>query len=377
MEKLSFDYVPSRLPHRESEVNHLVNTFRVAIESLGALSQRILIVGDTGTGKTATAKKVGATLQKIAENKGLKLKYAHVNCRLVHSKFGLVQDLIRQAAPELPSRGYGPVELLHALRDFLNERNSLLILTLDEVDHYIKMNGEEIIYELTRLTEPATNVPQRINFIFIARNRNFISLMSSTTLSKFRPQETLEFPPYKENQLKDILMDRVKEAFKENAVNEEIVEFVARNAATYGHGDARYALQLLLTAGMIADREGSRFVLPEHVREAQEKTDPRLRDEDIAALPVESKLALLALARCLMKEEATYISFESLDKMYEIIREEYNVKSIRKTLSPTSLKNLQLLGIINIDEKLGAGLPFVKAEALEKFLANLLRTEHL
>lgn len=45
--------------------------------------------------------------------------------------------------------------------------------------------------------------------------------MSQETLSRFRPQERLEFPPYLENQLVDILKERVKEAFRENAVSDD------------------------------------------------------------------------------------------------------------------------------------------------------------
>ena len=138
LEKLSFEYVPSRLPHREQYLDDLIKFLRVTIDQPGVLSERILITGQSGTGKTATAKKVGETLRRIAENRRLDLIYAHVNCRATSGKFGLVQNIIRQAAPELPLRGYGPVELLHALWDYLNEHDKLLVLTLDEIDHYVR-----------------------------------------------------------------------------------------------------------------------------------------------------------------------------------------------------------------------------------------------
>lgn len=97
--KLDFEYVPSRLPHREEYLEKLVKFFRVAIDQLGMLSERILITGESGTGKTATAKKVGDTLERIARNRGIDLIYAHINCRTTTGKFGLVQNIIRQAAP--------------------------------------------------------------------------------------------------------------------------------------------------------------------------------------------------------------------------------------------------------------------------------------
>lgn len=100
----------------------------------------------------------------------------------------------------------------------------------------------------------------------------------------------------------DILKDRVKEAFKENAVSDEVIEFIARNTAKCGNGDARYAILLLQTAGLIADREMQPIILPGHVQEAQEKTDPKVRDEDITMLSDDERLVLLALARHLKRD---------------------------------------------------------------------------
>ncbi len=377
LEKLSFEYVPSRLPHREQYVKDLTKFLRIAVDQPGVLSERILITGRSGTGKTATAKRVGRTLERIGKNRGLDLIYAHVNCRTISGKFSLVQRIIRQAAPELPLRGYGPMELLHALWDYLNERNKLLVLTLDEIDYYVRTTGEDIVYDLTRLTDAVANVPQRINFVFIARDHSFMDKMSPAALSKFRPQERFEFPPYEEDQLRDILMGRVEEAFLKNTLSEEIIDFISRNAVKYGYGDARYAIQLLLSAGLIADREESRLVLPEYVREAQEKTDPKLRDEDVSMLPEEEKLVLLALARSLKREkEAVYLPFREVESMYHVVCEEHGRKPAGRVLLHAFVKNLEAAGIIVLGEKIELGLDGVKAEILDKFLTDILeRTE--
>jgi cell division control protein 6 len=373
IEKLSFEYIPSRLPHREKYIDRLTNFLRIAIDQPGIISERILITGPSGTGKTATAKRVGETLKRIAKNRGLDLIYAHVNCRTTSGKFGLVQAIIRQTAPTLPLRGYGSVELLHALWDYLNEHNKLLVLTLDEIDYFIKTTGEDIVYELTRLTDAVMNVPKRINFMFIARDHSFMDVMSAATLSKFRPQERFDFPPYKENQLTDILRERVNEAYNENTVNEEIIEFIASNTTKYGFGDARYALQLLLSAGLISEKEESQTVLPEHVREAQEATDPKLRDEDITMLLEEEKLILLALTRALkLEKEEVYLPLDDVENMYLLVCEEYTKKPAGRVLFQAFLKNLEAAGIIIIGKGFQLGLDGVKVEVLEKFLVNVL-----
>lgn len=84
LEKLGFEYVPSRLPHRERYVDALIKYLKAVIDQPGVLSERILITGGSGTGKTVTAKKVGSALEKIAERRGVELVYAHMNCRARH-----------------------------------------------------------------------------------------------------------------------------------------------------------------------------------------------------------------------------------------------------------------------------------------------------
>jgi len=56
IEKLEFDYVPSRLPHREEQISNLVSFFRLIIDRPGVLSERILITGSSGTGKTSASR---------------------------------------------------------------------------------------------------------------------------------------------------------------------------------------------------------------------------------------------------------------------------------------------------------------------------------
>ena len=373
LSKLDFEYVPPRLPHREKYVEELVNFLRAIIDTPGAISQRALIIGRSGTGKTVTAKKTGEVIERIATNKGLKLKYVHVNCRTTNSKFALVQRIIHQAAPSLPVRGYSPMELLYGLWDFLNENNMFLILTLDEIDYFIRNTGEDIIYELTRLTDEVRNVPQRINFIFIARSGSFMEGLSLSTMSRFRPHERFEFPPYEESQIRDILRDRVSEAFNEGCVSEDIIGFIAKNTSKYGFGDARYAIQLLLVAGLIADRDHSPLILPEHVREAQDKTDPKLRDEDIVLLSKHQKLLLLALAKALKeRRESVFLPLEIIEENYKVLCEEYNESAVGRVMLHSLINELRATGIILVDEKFRLGLGGVKAEVLERFLEGFM-----
>jgi len=133
LRKLEFDYVPSRLPHREQHVDKIIDFFRLTIEQPGVLSRRILITGSSGTGKTASTKKAGAALERIASRHGVDLVYAHVNCRATSGKFELVQSIIHQAAPSLPLRGHSAFAPLHTLWLSVREHKKFLLLTRREI----------------------------------------------------------------------------------------------------------------------------------------------------------------------------------------------------------------------------------------------------
>ena len=81
------------------------------------------------------------------------------------------------------------------------------------------------MYELSRLTNSLTDVPQRLNFVFIALDHSFLDVLSPDTLSKLRSQERIEFPPYLEDELRHILEERVSMAFRDGAVPDEIINF--------------------------------------------------------------------------------------------------------------------------------------------------------
>jgi Cdc6-related protein, AAA superfamily ATPase len=79
--KLDINYTPSKLPHREEHLNLLNQYLRYTTTAPGKMTQRILITGDIGTGKTALTQHFGKTITRKAQDRQINLKYIHVNCR--------------------------------------------------------------------------------------------------------------------------------------------------------------------------------------------------------------------------------------------------------------------------------------------------------
>jgi len=119
---------------------------------------------------------------------------------------------------------------------------------------------------------------------------------------------------------------------------------------------------------MSTDRDMSSWVLPEHVREAREKTDPKLSDEDVAMLPEDKKLVPLALARRL-KRESVYLPLEDVEGSYHVVCEQYDAKPVGRVLLHALVKNLKAAGIITLNEKFELGLNGLRLKSWRSFLS--------
>ncbi|MFA7161898.1 MAG: hypothetical protein WC083_04930, partial [Candidatus Methanomethylophilaceae archaeon] len=71
--KLSFEYVPKELVHREAQMDQLLMLFRPVIES--GRSETAFLSGSVGTGKTATAKRFCADLMRYGAENNVPVDY--------------------------------------------------------------------------------------------------------------------------------------------------------------------------------------------------------------------------------------------------------------------------------------------------------------
>jgi cell division control protein 6 len=78
---LDFNYIPKRLLHRDDEAKFLSGLFRFIVDTPYEMSQRVLIIGGVGSGKTALAQRFGLDLLTEAKRRRVRAEYIHVNCR--------------------------------------------------------------------------------------------------------------------------------------------------------------------------------------------------------------------------------------------------------------------------------------------------------
>lgn len=368
------DHVPTNLVHREPQLKSLGRIFRVIFESPGSVSQKVTLVGDVGVGKTAVAKRFGSTVESLAKERGLNLRYIHVNCYKDRTLFLVVRKVAQQLIPGLPDRGFSAQELFGTVWQTLEGENSYLLLALDEIDFLVANEKDAPLYFLTRVADEYIGRPQRLSLILITRNLDFISDLDRSVQSTLL-HNIIRFDRYTSEELYDIIKMRSQESIKEGAVSDEVLSMIAEIAGP--RGDARYALELLWRSGKYADAEGSSKILPEHVRRAQSDV-LQFPIHIIMDLPLHERLFLLSVARALRKSKSAYVTMGEVESVYRVVCETRSIEPRKHTQFWEYLQNLKNLGILQTKisgsgfkgKTTLIGLMNMPAEALESVLSG-------
>jgi cell division control protein 6 len=375
---LDLNYIPDRLLHRGEELRLLRALFDFIITAPYEMSQRAIIVGGVGSGKTALAQGFGRELIRDAERRRVKVRYIHVNCReLRGSLFMVLRRVVKALRPEFPDRGYAANELLEILMQLLDEEDTQLLLCLDEVDALIKTEGSDGLYYLTRVQEERPEAPRRLNLLCVSKDAEVFRGLDRSTLSSLQ-RNVIRMSEYTRGQLSDIVLDRAEMAFRDGAIPLEVIDFVSELAASE-HGDARYAIDLLWRSGKYADVSSSSQVQPDHVRKAAATLFPALRTESVMRLSLHEQLALLAVARFFRHSAETHATTGQIEEAYHVVCEEYGEKPRGHTQFWKYLNQLRWLDVVSSTLRAsGKGrtqlisLPKVPAEDLEREVTRIL-----
>ena len=164
---LEIHHIPDKLLHRDAELQRLRSLFDSIVTAPYEMSQKAVILGNVGSGKTVLANTYGRELKDKAEKRKIKFQYIHVNCRQRRgSLFMVLSQVVTRIRPDFPERGYSANELLDILRQILDEENTQILLVLDEVDALIENEGSDALYYLTRFHETTPDEPRRMNLLY-------------------------------------------------------------------------------------------------------------------------------------------------------------------------------------------------------------------
>ena len=367
--KLSPRYLPQEISHREKQIDLLVRTFLDIKDDPDKFPLTVIqIIGPAGIGKTSTVIKFSDILDNELRKSKINIKIVYINLKLQGgNKYAIYKYLLSCIAPELPAQGLSAEEMLRQMLDYLILNNVYSIIILDEIDYLIKISKEiGIIYDLTRLNEFDPSKKCNVKgVIFIARSTEFYEKLDEAELSSMG-RAYIEFPNYTIDQVSDILIRRSKDAFQDNVIGTDIIDWIAKIVVSLiVNGDIRYALDLLSYAGNLAESEGTEKVLLDHVKKINKQIYNGITDDDIKELSKLQIIILLGIIKGLKIKNRDYVDLKEIRMQSLEIAEKYKLRKLdvedilddlatRKIIKIISLKKISLISssIENLEKSL-------------------------
>ena len=270
---------------------------------------------------------------------------------------------------DVPMTGWPTDRVYSTFFDAVDYHERVVVIMLDEIDKLVEKSGDDTLYNLSRMNSELEN--SRISIMGISNDLKFTDFLDPRVKSSLGEEEIV-FPPYDANQLRDILQHRADIAFKQDALTDDVIPLCAAFAAQE-HGDARRALDLLRTAGELAERSQAEIVGEEHVRQAQDKIELDRVVEVVRTLPTQSKIVLFAVI-LLEKNGVHNINTGEVFNIYKRLCEEIDADVLTQRRVTDLISELDMLGIVNAvvvskgrygrTKEMGLSVPVEETEAV-------------
>ena len=405
-EVLRPSYTPHELPHRNDQINRMATILVSALR--GDTPSNILIYGKTGTGKTASAKFVSQELESTSQKYDVPCEVEYINCEVTDTQYRVLAQLANTFIEKNKARIESKLDALDTVRDRLQSTDSsdpasevdtddgvvslldeyddvaavetaitdleadleefdpvpmtgwptdrvystffeavdyherVVVIMLDEIDKLVEKSGDDTLYNLSRMNSELDN--SRISIMGISNDLKFTDFLDPRVKSSLGEEEIV-FPPYDATQLRDILQHRADVAFKSEAFTSDVIPLCAAFAAQE-HGDARRALDLLRTAGELAERSQADLIEETHVRQAQDKIELDRVVEVVRTLPTQSKIVLFSII-LLEKNGVHNINTGEVFNIYKRLCEEIDADVLTQRRVTDLISELDMLGIVN------------------------------
>lgn len=230
---LTADYLPNRMVHRDNEREVIASNLRPILDDQPPID--MLIYGPPGTGKTAMAEYVVDELEKHSPN----VLSGFVDGFGQPSRFEVYYKLLRDMNEFVTRGGTSTEELVDKFEQ--KAYNSPMVIVIDEVD---QIKDEKVLYDLSRFQNAA--------IILIANREDVFVDMDDRIRSSFSSIEEIRFKQYNDEEVMDILRDRVEYGLRPDSIEDSVLKLIASKS----NGDARVAISTLRKSAQKAEREG-------------------------------------------------------------------------------------------------------------------------
>lgn len=346
-----------RIVGRNEQLTQITQYLRVAINGEGP--PNLFLYGPSGTGKSLIINAVCQNVVDLCATRDIRFGVIELNCQNVGTLGTAVYELVRAVADdadvavEIPEHGIPTKKKWRELYRLVDEHYDSVMFVLDELDLLAGRRDidepaySRLLYQLTR-TGSIDNLGTDVAVTAISNDTKMMEGVGSRAMSSFTPED-VHFSDYDANQLREILGHR-EDAFYEDALSEDVIPLAAAFAAQT-HGDARIAIDLMRTAGTIAERDGAGEVREEHVRLAQDKVVKNRVLEVTRGISTQKKLCLFATAAVAREAESGAAKSTEAYRVYQYVTDALDADQHYQETYVNKMKELTTYSLVKAGRK--------------------------
>ena len=346
-----------RIVGRDSQLTDITQHLRVAISN--ERPPNLFLYGPSGTGKSLIINAVCSNIVELCESRDIRFGVIQMNCQNVGTLGSAVYELARRVADdigttvEVPEHGIPNKKKWRELYRLINEHYDTVVFILDELDMLVGRRDQDepafsrLLYQLSRAGS-TDEITAQVSVTAITNDTKMMENVGSRALSSFTPED-VHFSDYDANQLREILRAR-EDAFHEGALSSDVIPLAAAFAAQT-NGDARKAIDLMRTAGSIAEKANADQVREEHIREAQDKVEKNRVLEVTRGISTQKKLCLFATA-AVARETGTGAAKSPLGyRVYQYLTGTLDADQYHQETYVNKMKELTTYSLVETERK--------------------------
>ena len=295
MEVFEFDFVPGQFDFRDTQEQELAFQIQPALR--GGRPLNTICRGLPGTGKTTSIRKLFTEIEEHTK----KIVPVHINCQIDNTKFAIFSQIFRRLSGHLPpASGTSFKQVFDAVCRLLVKEETVLLVCLDDANYLMYENEiNKVLYTLLRAHESYPGTKIGVITVISDMSVDLMQTVDARVASVFQPTD-IYFPPYGEDEIYEILHQRVKEGFYPGVISDAMLTLITEQ--TLKGGDLRVGIDLLKRAGLNAEKDARRSVEREDVCRAYEVSKYLHLKATVRALRPEER-ALLRLITERSREE--------------------------------------------------------------------------
>ncbi|TKJ17147.1 hypothetical protein CEE44_01260 [Candidatus Woesearchaeota archaeon B3_Woes] len=248
---LDTEFIPKRLPFRESQQNYIVSCIKPLLQ--GRTGKNLLVYGSPGIGKTATIKYMFRELEEESDD----VVPIYINCWQKNTTFKIIVAICEELGYNL-THNKNTEELFGIVKNMVNKKSA--VFCFDEID---KIEDFDFLYFLIESVYKKT-------ILLVTNYQEWLSKVDERIRSRLGA-DNIGFEPYNLKETKEILKQRANYAFFPSVVDSSALDIISKR--TFETQDIRTGLHLLREAGLAAENESNKKISVEHANKALKKID--------------------------------------------------------------------------------------------------------